>query len=118
MPIIYSFDDKIVDKKLREWYNHQADRKEDISKIKETKALVSFLKEFAKDNKEKAKEIQKIRDDRMDEILLANQRKIAQDIIEMMDKQLEWIEQEAQSNPRLKKISDRRHQAMQEGDEQ
>ena len=120
MPSIYSFDDKKVKTQLAELCEHLAAKHEEFSNLSQTSdvnELIKGMKKTAKKiNQEEGtkiiKKIEEIRDNRMNEILQQNQRNIASDIVMLIDDELNKIEEMAQTDPRLKKIADRRRSAM------
>lgn len=120
MPTIYSFDDGIVMdhlKNLCEKLSKQHKSMKDCRDITNVTELIESMKKHAnqiggeKGNQIK-ESIEEIRDRRMEEILQQNQRKIASDIEMLVEDELNRIEELALTNPRLRKIAERRRSAM------
>lgn len=122
MPTIYSFDDDIVLERLRNLCQDLSEEHKSFKEYSEEKDVNILIEKMTTKAKQiggekggRIKEIiQEIRDKRMDDILLMNQRKIASDIVEFIEEELELIEKLALTNPRLRKIAERRQSAMAE----
>lgn len=122
MPTIYSFDDAKVLSKLKTLCEDLSDKHEkfhDMASIEEVNEMIGKMNDVAKEiggdyGTNIKRSIEEIRDNRMDEILLQNQRKIANDIIVLIEDELNRIEEMALTNPRLRKIAERRRSAMSE----
>ena len=122
MPTIYSFDDGIVVEKLKSLCGDLSERHRDfrgLETIEDAEVLIAKMTAKAKqlggeDGNAVRKAMDEIRDGRMDEILLRNQRKIANDIEVLIEDELNRIEEMALTNPRLRKIAERRRSAMSE----
>lgn len=120
MPTIYSFDDDKVKKELINLCAQLSASDKVFDKISKIDNVNDMIKEMTdgatriggKHSQVINKQINEIRDKRMDEILLQNQRHIASDVVMLIEDELNRIEEQAETNPRLRKIAERRRDAM------